>query len=272
MAYIYETHLHTSQGSKCGRSPGRDFVQQYIDAGYTGVIVTDHFFHGNCCVDRNLPWREFVNRFCAGYEDARNEGEKRGLSVFFGWEENFKGDEYLVYGLDKEWLLGHPEMIHWTRKQQHDAVRASGGCVVQAHPFRAVSYLHTIYLSPSFADAVEGVNAGNEPQWNSLALRYASIVGLPVTAGSDNHLADATRPEKLAGVAFDRPLFSIHDYVSAILDKKRMDLHLSCPVPEWTPSITPELPCKWLDEEGNPLDVNVQRILEDARAVPKRSL
>ena len=70
MAYIYETHMHTCQASACGRSPGRDYIQKYIDAGYAGIIITDHFYRGNCGVDRGLPWREFVNRFCSGYEDA----------------------------------------------------------------------------------------------------------------------------------------------------------------------------------------------------------
>lgn len=264
MAYIYETHLHTSQSSKCGKSPGRDYIQKYIDAGYTGIIVTDHFYRGNCRVDRSLPWPEFVNRFCAGYEDARNEGEKRGLSVFFGWEENQDGDEYLIYGLDKEWMAAHPDMPYWTRKQQYDAVRASGGCVVQAHPFRSNTY-HTLYLSPELVDAVEGFNAGNEPRWNSLAMRYADMIGLPVTSGSDNHCADTMQPERLAGVAFDQPLTSIHDYVAAILERKRFGLHLPYQTPEWTPSIKIELPCRLLDAKDNELDADVQALLESYR-------
>ena len=131
--FVYETHMHTCQASACGKSMGRDYIERYIDAGYAGIMVTDHFYRGNCVIDRRLPWREFVNRFCAGYEDALNEGERKGLPVFFGWEENFDGDEYLIYGLDKTWMLAHPEMAAWTRKQQYEAVRAAGGCVVQAH-------------------------------------------------------------------------------------------------------------------------------------------
>ncbi len=85
--YIYETHMHTSQSSLCGRTPGREYIQRYIDEGYAGIIMTDHFYRGNCAVDRTLPWRDFVRAFMAGYEDARIEGEKRGFPVFFGWEE-----------------------------------------------------------------------------------------------------------------------------------------------------------------------------------------
>ena len=262
MAYLYETHMHTNQASACGRSPGRDYIQKYIDAGYSGIIITDHFYHGNCGVDRSLPWKEFVRRFCAGFEDARNEGDKRGFPVFFGWEENFDGDEYLIYGLDQSWMLEHPEMIRWTRKQQHDAVRAAGGCVVQAHPFRARGYNHAITLSPSITDGAEGFNAANEMPWNTLALRYAQVMGLPVTAGSDNHCADTMTAEKLAGVTFDRPLRSIRDYVHAIVEKRPFGLHLPVQPPVWTESVTPDLPTTWLDENGSPVARDTIRVLK----------
>ena len=265
-AFVYETHLHTCQASACGKSMGRDYIQRYIDAGYAGIMVTDHFYRGNCSIERSLPWREFVNRFCAGYEDARNEGERLGFPVFFGWEENFDGDEYLIYGLDKAWMAAHPEMPSWTRRQQYEIVRAAGGCVVQAHPFRARSYNHTIYLSHALSDAVEGFNAANEPRWNSLAMRYAAITGLPVTAGSDNHCADTMRPEKLAGVAFPRPLSSVHDYVSAILERRPFALHLPGPTAEWTQAVAPDLPSRWLDENGHDTGADVMDILRRGRA------
>ena len=265
MAYIYETHLHTRQASACAKSPGRDYIQRYIDAGYAGIIFTDHFYHGNCAVDRALPWREFVHRFCAGYEDALNEGEKRGLPVFFGWEENFDGDEYLIYGLDKAWMMEHPEMLLWTRREQYESIRAAGGCVVQAHPFRARNYNHTIYLAPELCDAVEVFNAGNMPLWDSLAARYAEVVRLPVTAGSDNHHAEAMRPDRLGGVVFDTPLATIHDSVAAILERRPHGLFIPRPVPPWTESISPDLPCKWLDRAGREVEVDVMSALRHGR-------
>ena len=254
MPYIYETHMHTDQASACGRSPGRDYIKRYIDAGYAGIIITDHFFRGNCGVDRTLPWPAFVDAFCAGYEDARNEGEKYGFPVFFGWEENFDGDEYLIYGLDKAWMLAHPDMPTWTRWQQHHFVRAAGGCVVQAHPFRARSYNHTIYLSPALTDAVEAYNAGNERSWDTLAARYARAWGLPVTAGSDNHCADTMRPERLSGVVFDEPLHTIHDYVAAILGREPFGLR--CPDDAPVEDARPDLPVKWVDRDGRVTDAD----------------
>lgn len=60
MSYKYETHMHTSEGSACGRSSAEEMVRSYKEQGYTGVFVTDHFFNGNCSVDRSLPWAEKV--------------------------------------------------------------------------------------------------------------------------------------------------------------------------------------------------------------------
>ncbi|MDR3193468.1 MAG: histidinol-phosphatase [Treponema sp.] len=227
MPYLYETHLHTSQGSLCASSLGRDYIQGFKDAGYRGIFVTDHFYRGNCAVDRNLPWREWVKEFCRGYEDAREEGARRGLDVFFGWEETFDGDDYLVYGLDREWLLEHPEVRNWTRKGQFAAVRAAGGCVVHAHPFRQHFYLSRVILSPALVDAVEAANAGNhEGSYDALAMSYARKLGLPATAGSDIHDTDQLEEGEMYGVYLEKPLESAGDYAAAVRNGSIQGIHV----------------------------------------------
>ena len=62
------------------------------------MVVTDHFFNGNTAIDRSLPWEEKVELYCRGYENAKEEGDKIGLDVFFGVEWAFHGDEFLLYG------------------------------------------------------------------------------------------------------------------------------------------------------------------------------
>ena len=217
MSHLYETHLHTKEGSSCGVSSGREYVKKYKDLGYTGIIITDHFLRGNCAIDRNLPWEKWVHKFCRGYEYAREEGARRDLDVFFGWEETFNGDDYLIYGLDKEWLLEHPEAAYWNRKDQFEEVRRYGGCVVQAHPFRQHYYINCVHLSAGCVDAVEAANAGNgEPSYDALAWVYAKRLSLPVTAGSDIHFAEDIRPHTVFGVYLDRKMKTIRDYVDAI--------------------------------------------------------
>ena len=216
MAYLYETHLHTSQSSACGKSLGREYAARYLDLGYTGIITTDHFYGGNCAIERDLPWDKWVHSFYRGYEDAREEGARRGLDVFFGWEESYEGDDYLVYGLDKEWLLEHPECRSWTRMKQFEEVRRYGGCVVHAHPFRQYFYVNRINLFIESVDAVEAANAGNERSFDALAWAYAKKLKLPVTAGSDIHLAEDISADTVFGVYLDKKMEAIADYVDAI--------------------------------------------------------
>ena len=242
MDYIYETHLHTDKGSACSDTPGAEYVQKYMDAGYSGIIITDHYFRGNCAVPKELPWEERVNRFCRGYEETAEEGYKRNFSVFFGWEERIHWDEYLVYGLDKKFMLAHPEMESWTAADQIREVRAAGGCVVQAHPFRAAWYITDMVLHADCVDGIEGYNAGNHPEWNALALRYAERLGLPVTGGSDNHHAATMENDKLSGIVLKEPLREIGDLVRIIREKKPIGLHTPAGLPVWEKGMQPELP------------------------------
>lgn len=216
MKYLYETHLHTSQGSACGGTRGQDYVRRYKDMGYTGIIVTDHFYNGNTAIGRHLTWEQWVEGHCRGYEEAREEGEKIGLDVFFGWEETFDDDDYLVYGLGKEWLLEHPEVINWTVPQQYEEVRKYGGCVVQAHPFRDRVYISRIYLSPRWVDAVEAANGSNDRSFDALAMSYAKALNLPVIAGSDIHEHGQFATGPMFGVYLDKKMETSQDIVRAI--------------------------------------------------------
>lgn len=194
--YFYETHLHTNSASKCGKAAPEDIVIACKDYGYTGIIITEHNWGGNTCIDRNLPWNEFVDQFCAGYERAKIKGDEIGLQVFFGWEAGYDGTEFLIYGLDKNFMKDHPELREATIEEQFDIVHSGGGIVVHAHPFREEDYIPEIRLFPDYIDGVEGVNATHisdnsehsfTPEYDIRAREYAKKLGLPMTAGSDVH-------------------------------------------------------------------------------------
>ena len=223
MPFLYETHMHTCQASACGKSTGKEHARFYKEQGFDGIIVTDHFFGGNTSVDCTLPWEERIDRFWSGYEDAKEEGDRIGLDVFFGLEQNFGFDEYLIYGLTKEYMKAHPEMERWTRRQQLEEVHKAGGCVIQAHPFRMRFYMDRIRLGQQFADGIEVANAGNERLDDARARRYGLEKGLVMTAGSDNHRSPAS---SLFGVMLEKRLTSIDDYVKIILDRNEIGLYV----------------------------------------------
>lgn len=224
--YIYETHLHTKGSSACGQTEPEDYIDAYKRAGYVGIIVTDHFFNGNCGVDRSLPWEEMVKGYCAGYERALKAAEGKDFDVFFGIEYNFAGDEYLLYGLDKEFLLAHPEIMTQTHEGLFEMVNSVGGLMIQAHPFRKRDYIKSINLHPECVHGLEVYNAGNHPEENAKAVILAQETNLPQTSGSDMHQVAnieryiADKSFAPGGVIFPERLKSIQDYITGIKEKK----------------------------------------------------
>lgn len=211
--YLYEPHLHTAEVSRCASNPAAAQAAFYKNAGFDGMIVTDHFLGGNTTVPSHLPWEERVELFCRGYELAKIEGEKLGLDVFFGWEYSYMGIDFLTYGLDKKWLLKHPDIDKLFINNYLDLVRGDGAYVVHAHPFREEVYIPVIQLMPRKVDAVEILNANRSDFENKLAADYATAYGLTVFAGSDNHRGSQSR---LCGIGINKRPSNIEDFINSI--------------------------------------------------------
>ena len=223
--YLYETHLHTSQSSACARNTGAEMARACKDAGYTGIIVTDHNWGGNTTVNRAKAWKEWVNEFAKGYEDAKRTGDKIGLDVFFGYEAGYQGTEFLIYGVEKDFVLTCPELRQASVEEQYCLVKQAGGMVIHAHPFREEYYIPEIRLYPNWVDGVEGINAThsnrrstahNEPVFDERAIAYARENHLPMIAGSDIHMTALLG----GGIAFKRKLADIRDFINAIMEKE----------------------------------------------------
>ena len=43
MFYKYDLHVHTKEGSPCGKNTAVDIVRCYVNGGYSGIVITDHF-------------------------------------------------------------------------------------------------------------------------------------------------------------------------------------------------------------------------------------
>lgn len=211
--FKYDIHTHTSEVSKCGLISSKELVHFYKRLGFTGICVTDHFFNGNTTVPKDLPWEVRIELFCRGFENAYKEGRKIGLDVFFGWEYSYKGTDFLTFGLDKEWLLNHPDLLSLSVNDYCDLVRSDGGFIVHAHPFREAFYIPKIRLIPRKVDAVETINEGNTDFENQCADKYADMYKLAKVAGSDTHSDGMSR---ISGIQLKRRLKDVHDMISAV--------------------------------------------------------
>ena len=209
--FKYEMHCHTCETSKCGKSTGTEMARLYHDLGYTGLFITDHFLTSNTTVPKELPWEERIELFFEGYNNAKAEGDKLGLDVFFGFEHGYGWAHLLTYNIGKDWLLAHPDMLEWDMVTYLETVRADGGCVVHAHPFREkVKY---VQLAPFSVDAIESPNAARTDEFNGYARKYAEMFGLPLTAGSDNHNILSKR---LCGIEVPERFVTSADYLKAL--------------------------------------------------------
>ena len=188
--FLYELHMHTSEGSACGKSSIHDMIRFYKDHGFAGAVVTDHFSRGNCRPDRNLPWEEFLNAYCRSYYEGLETAAKLDFDLLFGVEQGYGGGkEFLAYGFEPEFLYARPQLQAAGVAVWSQELRAVGGFLAYAHPFRQRSYIPEPRTMPdlSLADGVEVFNYCNLPEDNALAAETFKAGETILIAGSDLH-------------------------------------------------------------------------------------
>ncbi len=198
--FKYDLHLHTSESSACGNNTVGEMMKKLKSEGFSGAVLTNHFFFGNTCINRNQPWAQFVSEYCRPYYEAQKEAAQLDFDLLFGLEENYGGGkEFLVYGITPEFLAERPQLLLWNNtdspycterlKLWYDEVKAAGGVLVLAHPFRERGYISDTYWLPdlSLCDGVELYNFCNTHDDNARAQVFASRSDMILTAGSDLH-------------------------------------------------------------------------------------
>ena len=182
-------HFHTKNTSNCANVSAKIAVEEYIKAGYDGIVVTDHLSTSTYMKYGRelLSWKKKVDFFLRGYKEALKTANGR-INVLLGMELRFKTSEgdndYLVYGITEEFLHEHPELLNLNIKKFYKLAQENGFLVFQAHPFRVGMKV----TNPNFLDGVEIFN-GN-PRHNSsndIAEMWAKKYDLLVTSGSDYH-------------------------------------------------------------------------------------
>ena len=183
-----ETHLHTCHVSPCGQMTAREIVDAYRKAGYSGLVLTDHFCRDTfrfLNVDRKRPEEQFA-AFLTGYRYLSHIAQKKGLKVYRGAEVRFDGswNDYLLYGYSDE-LLRDPDAVFTMGVERfYERVKADGALLVHAHPYRNGGQPTT----PKALDGVEVCNTNHHhDNRNDLALVFARKHGLLETSGSDCH-------------------------------------------------------------------------------------
>ena len=187
--YKYEMHLHTCPCSGGGRDL-REHIDDLMSKGFSGAVVTNHFYNGDNRIDRELPWEEFVDAYRQDYLYGLEYARQVDFDLFFGLEEHVGGGrEILLYGITPELIASHPELKRASAETYAEIIHAAGGLVYQAHPYRARHYVTCPYPLECLdqLDGIEVYNASNDPEWNESAQRLADELDLACVAGSDGH-------------------------------------------------------------------------------------
>ena len=217
MWYRYETHMHSCEGSACGKSAAADMVRAYHAAGYTGAVLTDHFIFGNTAVPRDLPWEERMQRYYDAYLSAKPTADELDFDLFFGMEHcygNYK--EILVYGVGADFWKANPDIPQISVEELGVRIHAAGGFISHAHPFRFKPYMTAFYEpTVSMCDAIEVFNYSDPSEMNDKAVALADQLGLIRMSGADAHSTNYEGVGR-AGLAFSHRLRTNEEFVAAL--------------------------------------------------------
>lgn len=224
MQYRYETHCHSSRCSRCAHSTPGELVQAYHAKGFSGLVLTDHFIHGNNCVDPSLPWEKRMQCYYDAYLEAKEAAAALDFDVLFGIEHAYGGGlEVLCYGIDLDFLLNNEDIPELEIREFARRVHEYGGIIIHAHPYRWAGW--ELQLPLNILDGIEVWNAGNSPDKNELAQRLANETNLIQTAGSDLHHIEEPKLGT-AGIALPYRVSTEAELVAAL---KRRDHSLIFP-------------------------------------------
>lgn len=186
MSYLFEMHYHTPNTSYCGSIGPKDAIPKYVEAGYSGVVITDHYYK-EWFEDRGeISWNEKIDRWLDGYHAALEAAEGYDFRVILGVELRFPGgfNDYLVYGIDEQFLKDNIELYLMTPAEFRAFADKNGLFFSQAHPFR-------VMCSPQDATLLHGVEVFNgnlrHNSHNDITLKFAEDNNLIKISGSDFH-------------------------------------------------------------------------------------
>ena len=225
MPYLTELHAHTSEVSRCAHVDAAGVVDRYLNAGYSTLVIANHF--NNYTLDiAGSDWQSRADYYLRAWRRAVAYAGDR-MHVLLGMEIRFpeNSNDYLVFGLDEQYILSHPYLYDRNLRDFSESARADGLLVVQAHPFRDGMSV----MSPELLDGYEVFNGTvTHNSRNPIARAWCRTHGKIPTSGSDFHNPDSVID---AGILTDEPVTDMAT-LCRILRSGAYTLHCSGPLSE----------------------------------------
>lgn len=194
--FKYEMHMHSSACSKCAVQNMNEIVTVLKNKGFSGAVITNHFYHGNTSVDRSLSWEKFVKKYEDDYTQGMKLAQQYNIKIFFGIEEKIVDDigkEVLIYGVSPDIISKNPKLKDGRLKTISKVIHENGGLVIQAHPFRRRPYIKNpdSLIDINLIDGIECFNACNTNEDNEKSMEFAKKhQNMILISGSDAHEPD----------------------------------------------------------------------------------
>ena len=116
-----ETHCHSLGGSTCAKSPNEILVEDYIRAGYGGVVITNHFSVYSYSYHKGEIQAEKVRFYFSLVENLREQFKPLGIKVFSGVEvripdsANEGAQEYMIYGVTAKDMTDNKPLFYYSQ-------------------------------------------------------------------------------------------------------------------------------------------------------------
>lgn len=206
-----ELHCHSKDISACARVSTTEIINKFVDAGYSTIVLSNHFSKGTKEFVGAESWDEWIDKFIGGYQKLKDEAKGK-LNILLGMELRFNenSNDYLVYGVTEEFLRSIPNVFEMNPYSFSKLARENGCLFIQAHPFRNGMYV----VSPDALDGVEVFNGhGGHDSRNDIANMWAEKYGLIKTSGTDFHYDYAPAN---AGIITDVEITSMSQLVEVL--------------------------------------------------------
>lgn len=220
MSFIYDLHVHCSECSGCSSATAREMVRAYKEQGvFSGFALTNHFRRP----PEGVSWEEHICSYWNAFLEAKDEGEKLGFTVFFGFEQGYGyAQEIIVYGIDIDFLRANDDIFDIAPEEVAKRVIDYGGFVSHAHPYRKRSYVPdvVVHMDMTVLQGIETYNGGNSQQADDQAALKCKELGLVPTAGSDRHHIKEFEANPFGGLEFDSEIKNDKELVAALKSGK----------------------------------------------------
>ncbi|HEY8443893.1 MAG TPA: PHP domain-containing protein [Clostridia bacterium] len=184
---LIETHLHNSEVSPCGLMRAEEIPKIYKDAGYQGIVVTNHFSAYVMGIIEGDTRQDRVRAFLNGSKLLVDAAKRLGLKAFLGAEvtlARYQWQDYLIYGDIEEGFLKHPMLHTYTQAQLFEVAQEFGWAVFQAHPFR----MGCTVGDPKYMHGIEVYNGNhNSKEVFDRSINFCQNNDLKMIAGGDFH-------------------------------------------------------------------------------------